>query len=636
VSRSHDARRATTVLALVAVVLAASCSHGGHRSDAVRVVTPRSAPALLANLVPLYAVGRSTDHLVTTDPAERRAQQRRGWRLDATATSDCNGIVGYAYDRNVSWTGSGPVSTVPLYRFDDQRHGGYHYETIVGSAGQVRARIAHLDTEDIRNPVRLGFVFAQASRADGTALAHALRSYVDPTTHETYLSVDGHARPGFVQEAVVGYVTTGASLQRRTGNAHPGTQLCPLTLLTRSSASGATQYATTDLADRSHHLATGWRLDETAVGSGVDGIAGYLWSKSVPGTATVVRTFDAGVPTWRIAPAGGTPPASTGPTVLGHGFTAPQPRTFPLQAFTDTRGAWRYATTAPGSRAAVSDGFRPAVAPVQLLPDPDSGVPYFEVHGPGLAASKRAIILVHGGAWAGGVSAPFPVGQLPQHFGGDATQSGDGIDDMARRDAAAGWTVYTVDYHSGATRALRELRAFSAALTRSAPHAAVCTAGASAGGQLALMLAALDPHIRCVMALAAPTDMRTIARSGVYGSMMVNSGVGPDRGDLWRASSPVAWFGRSRAATLLVTAADDTLIPWSQATELEAVRRGPGVPAVQALELPPGPLQFVHGTTSAAGAAAYLAAERCLLLRVASPGVPCAAGPSAPPVVAPR
>src|SRR5256885_4076302 len=99
-------RRGTAALAL-ALLVAASCSHTSHRPDTLRVVAPRNTPASLANLVPLYAVAHDRAHLLTTDPAERRSHQRRGWTLDGTATSDCDGIVGYAYDRNVTWQMAG-------------------------------------------------------------------------------------------------------------------------------------------------------------------------------------------------------------------------------------------------------------------------------------------------------------------------------------------------------------------------------------------------------------------------------------------------------------------------------------------------------------------------------------------------
>ena len=629
-SRAPDVRRGTTLLGLV-LLLAASCSHATRRPDALRVVAPRNSPAALANLVPLYALAHADAHLLTTAPSERSAKERRGWTLDGTPTSDCDGVVGYAYDRNVTWQVEGRSrSTVALYRFVDHPTGGFHYETIVGSADQVRARLARLAAQGFRHPIRLGYVFSTARRADATDQAHALRSFVDPATHESYASVDPRPRPGFRQDAVIAYVTTGATLRRRTGNAPQGTELCPLTLLTKGSGAGALQYATTDLADRTRHLATGWSLDDGAVGGGADGIAGYLWSKRVPGTGATVRSYDSGPPTFRIDTVQAheaTTPAS-GRTVLGYGFAVHEPGTAALAAFTNERGAWRYATTAAGAREATAHGFRAAAAPVQLLPDPDAGAPYFEVHGPALATSNRAVIAIHGGAWMGGVYTTFPIAQLPPHLGPPQTSAGDSIDDMTRRYTALGWTVYDVDYHSGGVRGLRELQAFYDSLRQSAPSAKVCTAGASAGAHLALMLAAHNPAIVCVVALAAPTDLHSLVRNGPIDGAMVRNGIGPDSGDLWRANSPVALLGRSRAATLLVTAADDHVVPWSQAAELEAVMRAQGARWVQALQMSPGPLEFVHGTTNAGAVELYLLTERCLLLQTATPGASCSSGPA--------
>ena len=188
--------------------------------------------------------------------------------------------------------------------------------------------------------------------------------------------------------------------------------------------------------------------------------------------------------------------------------------------------------------------------------------------------------------------------------------------------------MYDVDYHSGGVRGLRELQAFYDSLRRSAPSAKVCTAGASAGAHLALMLAAHNPAIVCVVALAAPTDLHSLVRNGPIDVAMVRNGIGPDSGDLWRANSPVTLLGRSQAATLLVTAADDHVVPWSQAAELEAIMRAQGARWVQALQLSPGPLEFVHGTTNAGAVELYLLTERCLLLQTATPGTSCSSGPA--------
>ena len=198
-----------------------------------------------------------------------------------------------------------------------------------------------------------------------------------PPAHESYASVDPRPRPGFRQDAVIAYVTTGSTLQRRTGNAPQGTELCPLTLLTKGSGAGALQYATTDLPDRTRRLATGWSLDDRAVGVGADGIAGYLWSKRVPGTVAAVRSYDPGPPTFRIdtVQAHEAVAPSSGRTVLGYGFAVRQPGTAALAAFTNDAGAWRYATTAAARGRPPPTASGPPPRPCSCSPTPTRACP---------------------------------------------------------------------------------------------------------------------------------------------------------------------------------------------------------------------------------------------------------------------
>jgi hypothetical protein len=452
--------------------------------------------------------------------------------------------------------------------------------------------------------------------------ARPLRAYVTPSDRERYVSSTGVARTGFRAGPAIGYVVTEASLHRG-GAGSPGSELCPLSLLTRDVHSSRVQYATTSLADRSHKLASGWSLDGQAVSEGADGIAGFLWSKAVPGTLEIYRAPDESGRGYTLG--WGAP--GPGRAAIGRGFAVEQPTTLALHGYVGPHGVRYDATSAGGARWALTHGYRLLPSALYLLPDPALAVPYFEVSGPALSSSNRAIMLIHGGSWVGDTFTAFPVPLLPSVAGHLQTGGVDSIEGMTRRYANLGWTVYSVDYHSGGARALRELQAFHRSLRSIAPTARVCTAGASAGGHLALMLAARDPGISCVVALAAPTDLPALAAVRVSDAQIVKRGFGPESSGGWSVNSPVHALSGSRVPMLLATAADDPLVPYAQAAELARVLARSGPTAVQALELPPGPLGFVHGTTDAGAVELYLFRERCLLLQAATPGASCSSGP---------
>lgn len=159
-------------------------------------------------------------------------------------------------------------------------------------------------------------------------------------------------------------------------------------------------------------------------------------------------------------------------------------------------------------------------------------------------------------------------------------------------------------------------------LRRVAHRRPICVFGQSAGGQLALMVAAARPTA-CTIAEAAPTDLTRLRGFSAPNFAVTGTQVdGPDAvadmavaafGATLEANSPA--YLKPHGRVLLGLAANDVLIPQDQVAEHK--RNWPGA---QAITLPPGDEQFfVHGTTSKRGRAMWDAAMANLLTDVVGP-----------------
>jgi dipeptidyl aminopeptidase/acylaminoacyl peptidase len=215
------------------------------------------------------------------------------------------------------------------------------------------------------------------------------------------------------------------------------------------------------------------------------------------------------------------------------------------------------------------------------------------------------MLLIHGGGWS---------------------DDGPGQVQSLRRQAdpwrAAGWRTLNLDYHA-CGRSVGDVLSFYDHFQALAGAHAVCAEGLSAGGQLALMLASARPRVRCVIALAAATDLPALARQRTSPSASKLDGEAPDFGPRYAYNLAAAAFGRRslaalspalhahaiRARVLLAVGVNDIFIPWAQQQEFAA--RHPGYTRI--LRLPVGPIAWLHGTTTAAGEAEVAAAERRLV-----------------------
>jgi acetyl esterase/lipase len=208
------------------------------------------------------------------------------------------------------------------------------------------------------------------------------------------------------------------------------------------------------------------------------------------------------------------------------------------------------------------------------------------------------MLVVHGGSW-------FSVGQ-----GGVAAMRAD-----ADRWRARGWRTLNVTYRACA-QSLGDVQWFYDRARKlwgdALPY---CALGASAGGHLALELAASRNGLYCVIAQAGVTDAAGLLAGGegprrLYNTML--SAFGPDN---LTALSPARNPGALAATRVLYVAATaDPVVPAAQGDALQQGIRGANPNAyVDVLGLPDGDVQWVHRAVSSAGLGEYFAREAKLV-----------------------
>ncbi len=171
------------------------------------------------------------------------------------------------------------------------------------------------------------------------------------------------------------------------------------------------------------------------------------------------------------------------------------------------------------------------------------------------AQSRRAMLLVHGGAWH--LVGPTAV----------ATMDAD-----ARFWSSRGWRVYTTHYAAGHASLAGVLATYDRIHAREPRGTPVCANGFSAGAHLTMLLALLRPSLRCAISLEGPTDLATVAADG-------NHAAGP----AWVAGVARAQFGafgglsvwspvstglELRVPLLMAAATNDPIVPMRQMTRM--------------------------------------------------------------------
>jgi len=240
-----------------------------------------------------------------------------------------------------------------------------------------------------------------------------------------------------------------------------------------------------------------------------------------------------------------------------------------------------------------------------------SGAPaYYEVGEPTGAYTgqppKGVMLIINGGGWF---------------------MNGGGMVASDRPDAdywrAAGWRTVNLTYRP-CNQSFADVKWFydqaRAMWGSSAPY---CALGASAGGNLALMLAAARSTVSCVISEAGPTDATTIVNESTpVGSTngprwvynLLAAAVGPEQLVWW---SPALFPIHARV--LWAVSAGDPYIPWAQGTELQSKMLAANPTAsVSLLQLPSGATNWVHAGISAAALATFQAAEQLLVAPLVS------------------
>jgi acetyl esterase/lipase len=248
----------------------------------------------------------------------------------------------------------------------------------------------------------------------------------------------------------------------------------------------------------------------------------------------------------------------------------------------------------------------------QVAPGPPGGsttalgeLPFaYEVGEPASGPARGVMIVLHGGGWSSVGEAKLSVTRPD-----------------AARWQARGWRTVNSTYRSCATSVDDVLRLYDRVRTTYGATTPICAFGRSAGGHLALLLAARRSLLACVVAEAGIADLSAIASQSAAGSAdgpgsianLATAAFGADRlAQVSAGSAPV------RARVLYAIGADDPLIPFDQATNFAAAQRRRDPDAyVDTLRVPPGDQLFEHAFVSAAGLDDFHAREQALVAPLA-------------------
>jgi acetyl esterase/lipase len=197
-----------------------------------------------------------------------------------------------------------------------------------------------------------------------------------------------------------------------------------------------------------------------------------------------------------------------------------------------------------------------------------------------------ALVMIHGGAWRGGGRKDW---SRTCRRAADSGVVGIAIDyRLTDGTVAHSWPAQLVD----AQLAMRWVRAHAGEYGIDPDR--VCAIGDSAGGHLAVFLAALDhiaagdhadllpaisPQADCAIDWFAPVDFSGfLTRSSMMRTMFV--GVKPsDYGEAERSASPLAAIGPHTAPILIAHGAQDDIVNVSQSRALQEALTRNGVPA---------------------------------------------------------
>ena len=253
-------------------------------------------------------------------------------------------------------------------------------------------------------------------------------------------------------------------------------------------------------------------------------------------------------------------------------------------------GHLRPAQSAPAPTTSPGPTLRPA-RPGQRLPLVEVGLPTNP------ADSYRgagALILIHGGGWVQtGARYLTPLVAAARHFN------------------ALGWETFNTDYRPTADSLTDVLAVYDAVRAKVGARVPICALGYSAGGNLALLLAARRPELACVISLAGPTDLALLDHPGLQAYPYVRA-LAASLGGAIARWSPVNLAADIRARVLLLYAGNDPLVPPSQGSELQA-----RLPSARLTVLAAGTVPFVHSYVRGSDLTAAVGEEDALLAEIA-------------------
>jgi acetyl esterase/lipase len=191
-----------------------------------------------------------------------------------------------------------------------------------------------------------------------------------------------------------------------------------------------------------------------------------------------------------------------------------------------------------------------------------------------------------------------------------------------------GWATYNVDYRRGEDSLADVTATYHELIRRVGRNEPVCVFGGSAGGNLAMLLAATVPSVNCVISEGGPTDLTDYDLQDAFAPPGVPGVTGPTwifdnfvvrsfgTGQNLAYWSPAKLRSNAHARMLLGGSSYDDLVPEvGQMREMKAAdpRRVETMLLPGALTPVGGTANFVHASVTLAALADFTAAEVRLL-----------------------
>jgi acetyl esterase/lipase len=209
---------------------------------------------------------------------------------------------------------------------------------------------------------------------------------------------------------------------------------------------------------------------------------------------------------------------------------------------------------------------------------------------------RGVVMLIHGGGWE----------RSPTEY--QTTKNlGPPLNDE-------GYATVAIGYDEGEV-GFRQIEAVYDKARKRYPGTPICALGISAGANLSLNLAAREPDLDCVIGMATPTDLTTLAEQG--GKLAHDQAVAAFGRDRLEEFSPALHADEIQARVLLIAAESDPVVPADQSREF-----GEASPAAEVDVYPAGdfPVFWAHNGGVEEGANEDVAEQEVAFLDEATKG----------------